>query len=702
MAVTLEEFELKLKSEVAAAGSKDVAALQKVDAAVKAAQGSLAGLQAQAKAAVAARDAAAAKLGEAQQGFGGKVDINAVRRAQAALASAQAGVDAATGKASAGERGLDALKAARPKLEALALEKNQVIEAAKAQAQAVKKAERDKVAAQKEAAAKAAAAAKDIREQQDSATRASFAFKASVVQTAAEVSKYAAIALAAATAALIAFGVASASAARQQRILGLALTGNEALGKEFGAIVNQLAQDIPLAKDQIGALAQELSLLRLGRRDLQAGLTAIGIVTSALGDSAGSAVKAIVSASAATRRFNLGVRDIYGELTGLAGTGLKKADVLGALAKQFGVSVGEAERQLLLGRVKLADGLKALEAAAQGRFGKVIALQMLDFNVQIQKAKEAIVGLFADVDLEPFLAGMKDLLRVFDSNTVVGRALRTLLTDGFNGLGIAVSKLAPVLKQMFLGAVIGALQFYLAIRPVVRVIGEVVGWLGRLVGIENAVGAGKFLFIALAGSMAVFAAAVALAFAPLALLLGAIGLIGYGLYKIIVIGDQVWGWLNAQVAAAAAYIESIDLGEAAANMIRGLVNGITQNAGAVIAALGNLATQAIGSFKAQLGIASPSKVFEGFGTNIAMGAAIGVEQGTPAVEGATSSMGGAAVSGATAGASAASGGGGGPRQIVINLIMGGKNMRQIIIDTVLDEVDVAIDGAGAGEAPGIA
>ncbi len=92
-----------------------------------------------------------------------------------------------------------------------------------------------------------------------------------------------------------------------------------------------------------------------------------------------------MQSSAAMKRFTLGARDMWGEYTGLAGSGLKSMDVLSALAKQLGVGVGEVEKKLRLGQIKMKDGLRALEAATEARFGKTIQGQMLAINTQFSR-----------------------------------------------------------------------------------------------------------------------------------------------------------------------------------------------------------------------------------------------------------------------------------------------------------------------------
>ncbi len=72
------------------------------------------------------------------------------------------------------------------------------------------------------------------------------------------------------------------------------------------------------------------------------------------------------------------------------------------------------------------------------------------------------------------------------------------------------------------------------------------------------------------------------------------------------------------------------LSEAGANMIMGLVRGITGKLASVRAAIVGAAKSAIGWFKGALGIRSPSRVFMGLGGYLTQGLAIGIDRGRQA------------------------------------------------------------------------
>jgi hypothetical protein len=422
-----------------------------------------------------------------------------------------------------------------------------------------------------------------------------------------------------------------------------------------------------------------------------------------LGDSAGAAVKSIVQASAEARRFALGVRDAFGEFTGLRGTGIKSADVIGALAKQLRTSTADVELRLRQGQISLKQGMLALEAAARGRFGKIVALQMLDLNVQLMKAKEALAGMFAGVDLEPFLEGMRELLTIFDVGTVRGKAMQAVLTAGLGGLAQVLGALLPIGKEVFLGMAIAALKFYIFVRPIGRAVAELVAFLAGGKASTAWLEVGKFLFVALAAAITLVGAAVFIAFIPLMVLGAVVVAIGYAIYKAIQLIIGIVGAVREGISGAVSYLGAISWGDLGANLVNSLIGGIKSGAAALIASVTSRGIDAKNAFKATVGIASPSKAFTSYGLNIAASTAGGVEQGTPQLAQATTDLGSAAIGGAMRATIAPSNGGAAaPITITIqNLTIGGREAgpdeRASLASALVELLNIATGQAGAGQ-----
>lgn len=85
-----------------------------------------------------------------------------------------------------------------------------------------------------------------------------------------------------------------------------------------------------------------------------------------------------------------------------------------------------------------------------------------------------------------------------------------------------------------------------------------------------------------------------------------------------------------------------------ANIISGLTNGIKSAIGGAVTAIGDFASGLKSKFTNLLGIKSPSRVFMGFGGNIGEGAALGILQSVPGVQGAAGRLAGVALAGAVA------------------------------------------------------
>jgi hypothetical protein len=682
VAITLEEFQLKLKSEIVAVTAKDGVALARVDAAVAASQRRLDGLRsAHARVAEASRQAALVQAAADSALASAKPEQRAAaqaaaKRAQAAASKAAAREEASASKLGEAQKGHAALVAAKPGLVSLA----------KASAEAKREAKEAASALGKMGQGVSAAGGPlgpllsqlELFKSIGFAGAVGLAAGAVVVLTAAVL---------AGVAALASYGLAAAGAARDARILADALTGSAELGAEFNSVVTQLASKVPLARGQIADLARELSLMRLGRRDMQAGLTAIAITTSAIGDAAGSVIKGVVQSSAAMKRFTLGARNMWGEYQGLAGSGLQSMDVLSALAKQLGVGVGEVEKRLRLGQVKLKDGMLALEAATQARFGKTIAAQMLSVNTQFTKAKENLASMVSGVDLEPALKGLESLLSIFDESTVAGSVLKTLLNEGLGGVSRALGALLPLGKDFFLELAIGAMEVYLAVRPIARQIRD---WVSPLLTAENAALAGKVAAYALAAAFGVVAVSAALAIAMITL---PFVLAGVAIWALVKAAQTAWNALGEMGREAARWI------------IEGLVGGIIAGVAPVLSAVANLGTALADKFASVLKIGSPSKVFFDYGVNVDEGAEGGIEAGAGDVQRAVDDM--APVPPGGAGSMLARiGGGGGTYSVHIeNLYLGGQRATEqdaaSVADAIRQLLQSGLGAAGAGEPIGV-
>ncbi len=127
---------------------------------------------------------------------------------------------------------------------------------------------------------------------------------------------------------------------------------------------------------------------------------------------------------------------------------------------------------------------------------------------------------------------------------------------------------------------------------------------------------------------------------PIGLIITGIAIAGYLIYKhwdkVAPVLKTVWSALKTGYAWAVKQTSSliewfaklpqrfVDFGR---NVVDGLINGIKQRWQALKDTVSGMGESIAISFKSTLGIHSPSRVFMGFGHNIAQGAAIGIHQG---------------------------------------------------------------------------
>lgn len=316
---------------------------------------------------------------------------------------------------------------------------------------------------------------------------------------------------------------------------------------------------------------------------------------------------------------------------------------------------------------------------------------MLPLDVQTLKFKEHIASIFSGVKITPFLEGLSEVIAMFDDSTSSGKALKTIVETMLNPLFEGASAVFPYVKMAFRGLVVGALLVAIAVLKVKNVLKDTFGGsdiLGDINGMEVAFYAGVVAAIAigvglaalavvlgiLAVAFGVAAVAMLLFFAPILIGVAIIGVvlvaaIALAVAAVLTLID-IWNWASDAIAG-------VNLGEIGSNLMRSLADAISSGASWVMDALTSLASRMGSTIKSALGIASPSKMFAGFGEFTALGMAEGVEAGTPAVAGAVESMVAppAMQEMAIAGAAAAQGGSsGGKVSITIPFTYAGKSM----------------------------
>lgn len=214
---------------------------------------------------------------------------------------------------------------------------------------------------------------------------------------------------------------------------------------------------------------------------------------------------------------------------------------------------------------------------------------------------------------------------------------------GVGALGLLTAGLAAVAIPIGLVMAKGAL-----LRFVLARVGLSIGGIGTAVrAVGSAFTFGGQWLGAFAARMALYGPAVLRFGAVFLRLLGPIGLLmtaGTMLYSRWddVVGGAKLLWADLSEAVSNGLQSVLGLTtrfyEAGANIVQGLVNGITGRLSAVRDTISTMADDSIGWFKDKLGIHSPSRVFMQLGGFVSEGAALGIEGGTGRAKAAALSL----------------------------------------------------------------
>lgn len=413
--------------------------------------------------------------------------------------------------------------------------------------------------------------------------------------------------------ALTRYALAAADAARSQKLFNNAAAGSAKGGAELSMVITDIASRSPLAKERIAEMGRELELAGLKGRRMQVALEMITMIEAAV-PGAGAKIQALAEQFQKVKRAVLTKQD-------LMGTGLAIEDVAAQLAKTLKVSIATAKAMLQNGTASVDKVMDAMQKAIDAKFGKTVAAQMLALSVQFDKMKEDISGLFADVDLEAFLAGLKSITGMFSQQSAIGKALRPLLSGIFTGVFNTLAKAAPLIKGFLMGIAIVAIQIYIAF---VKMKNAIVGALGGA-GIDKAK-ALQYALLAGKAAAIVFTIAVVVLTAALLALLAVATILATGLAIMFLPIIIALALVSYAFYSLYDVIAGIDLGGAGSNMISSFIGAL--DVGVVVAAFTALGGAAKQALYGALGIASPSKIAVAAGENVTTSFADTVEEGT--------------------------------------------------------------------------
>lgn len=433
----------------------------------------------------------------------------------------------------------------------------------------------------------------------------------------------------------------------QFEALGAMLKGG-AIALGVAAIAAALALLVVASAAAVGALVRYGIAQADARRNELLRLEGLTKLRSFWGFAAGNAKEmqgAIdrVSAGTSISREEVGK---YGDAlyrAGLRGTNYAKA--LEATAMRAAV-LGEEHAHAFVGMaagVNLAGGsIDKLADRVKNRLGRVAQEQMKGLGVQSMKLHEGFAAIFADLNIEPFLAELNRIKNLFTQNTAAGRALKFIMTTLVQPLINGLTFAAPLAKRFFQGMIIAALVLTIAFLKLRNYVRDTFAGSDVLSGMDlqtvalyggvAAVGALGVAFVVMSG-LVVGALALALPFIWGAVAaVGALALSGLALAAPFILGAIAVGALIAAGYQLYKLWQEIDWSSLGTAIVDGIVGGLSSAKKWAVDSIKGLGTELLSSFKDTLGIASPSKAFARLGVTLPQGVEQGVEQGSPAAQ----------------------------------------------------------------------
>lgn len=253
--------------------------------------------------------------------------------------------------------------------------------------------------------------------------------------------------------------------------------------------------------------------------------------------------------------------------------------------------------------------------AARLKFGPDFMDEMLSLDEQSKVFHANLAQLFGGLKVNPLLTALQKMIGLLDANSASGRAIKVVFESMFQPLIDWVAASEPKIEAFFLKleilALKAAIQFKLHFSTIAAVV--------------------KFFAVGAAVVLGVLAVAAAVAFVPLALLVGVIVGAAAAVGKLAI---AIYGGFGKAVE----YLKGLSLEGIGRAMIAGLIRGIKAAGSGILDAMKGAVTGAVDAVEKTLGIQSPSKVFAEIGFMTGAGMAQGVDRATPGVRTALEGM----------------------------------------------------------------
>ena len=523
---------------------------------------------------------------------------------------------------------------------------------------------------------------------------------ASSLDPIAAIAKGAAVALAAMGAAAV--GIASLALSASQARRGFtdlygSLLGSERAGQGVYAAVEALSGTLPITSSQAHEWAGSLLAAGVSSSKLEASIRTLATAQAALGPSgkaAADSLERILKHASASGAFKVEARQ-------LAEAGVTIPELAQALADKTGASVKDMQRQLEAGKIGVDQGIDALNAVVEKKFGAAAAKRMLDLDVQTAKLKDNFHKLFEGADPSKALGGLKQILDIFDKTTPAGKALATVFTTLAKALFGAGGDAAPVLANALKRGIILLLQTYAAVVPIaikVRDLAKEWKAFADRIGASAAIITGiKVVFVALGVAIGVVVAVGAAIIAwAVALGVAFYALVGAVEDGVVAAFKQMKDEFNAAMKWLDDKVQAFeDLGGA---IVDGLVSGLTGGIKRIGDAAKGLGDAAKSGIKDALGIASPSKEARWSGQMVGEGKVQGLEDSRSRVKAAGARLGAAAGDGLSSGGKSGGGAGGMVLNGGVNVTVNGSglsasDLQKVVVAATIDALEEIMGGA---------
>lgn len=372
-----------------------------------------------------------------------------------------------------------------------------------------------------------------------------------------------------------------ASEAKQDTLDTLdAMMGSHQAAVDAYSAIEDLGGKLDLSLAKGSELAKQLSAAGVkNKEDLLAAVKSIAEVSSVLGEGAGGKIQKLIEKSAQTGTFKISGK-------ALTGTGIDE----GLLAQRLGVT----KKQLEAGKVNAARGIAAITSLLDEKFGAVAEKKALNLGAQFTRLKDNISKLFEDVDAGPVLKAFSEVVKIFDTSTASGKALKFMMTTFFDGLFKLAGKVLPYVTTFLKGMVIIGLKAFIALKP----LGKAFGDIG-----DQSSGVDKLAsFMSKLGDMIGF-------------------VVGEVVDAVLFFGKLAGTFVDVETFLLAMSGEFYDAGT---NVIGGLVDGIKSGASKVVDSVSDMANAAVDKFKSVFGIHSDSKLMHKMGGHLMGGLKTGI------------------------------------------------------------------------------